>query len=357
MRFLLACLLLLAGAAVAVLLIERDRLSRALVAERARRAEAEAQGRRLQDALGSRTQEMERLSEEIQASMDQGRARERFLEELERRTRPQPASRPEPTPEERGHAQDMLALAVSLNRLLAASGHARVRFFAIERVEGKALVDVALHHLDADGLVAHAVRADRLFLVLDPAARVLRLASPRGRELLDGRWIDFGPEGFELCLGEVDPAPWKLFALAPVEILPEPPPPPEPPRPIFDRTERKEWLRRFALLLQAEPGFTRRRYRLEALENLEPGGFQGVTLLGYTPAGLLAERFQAGRLRVEAAAEGGIRLLLRDGFHEDEKGRHDLPQAGYLLYFPGADREAWAKALGDRFHCRGPENP
>ncbi len=245
-------------------------------------------------------------------------------------------------------ARAMVPLTQALNRCLRLSGYSRLRFFSIEGREGKALVGVDLHHLDASGLIDHVVRAEKLYLTLDPAARTLRLTSPRGKELAGGKWVSYDREGWELVLPGIDPKPWKSLGFPVVEILPEPPPK-LPERRPFPYEERRSWMDRFQALLLGEPSLQGRVFRLVKLGGLTPKGFREVELLGYTSKGLLVERFRAKEMRVERASGRGVRFVLLQGFHESSLGKQPLPPGGFLLYFPGAKASEWARSLGSRF--------
>ncbi len=347
--FLAGILVLALAGSTAWLFQSAEEARRTLRLEKTRRKRAEAQVARLEAGIGALRKEVEGLWEQLARAREQKEGRDRILDEIERKL----ASRRErpPTPQWRKRleqARAMIPLTAALNRALRLSGASRLRFFSIGGREGKALLDVNLHHLDSTGLIDRVVRAEKLYLTLDPARRELRITCPRGKILQEGKWVPFGPEGWELLVPMVDPEPWKGLAFPVVEILPEPPPGPAS-RPAFPYWERKLWLDRFQALLSGEPSLEKHLFRLLSLGGLTPRGFREVELLGYTPKGLLVERFRAEELRVERAAGKGIRFVLFRGIHEDSLGSRPLPPGGFLLYFPGARPSEWARALGDRF--------
>ncbi|GEM_PF-3715344 len=339
----------LPAAAAGFLYIQLGETSRLASLERRRRARAEEAVARMETRLGTLHKEVEGLWEQLDEVRAWKAGRERLLEEIEKKLSLRAGKRPEPDWKKRlARARAMVPLTVALNRCLRESGYSRLRFFSIQGREGKALVGVDLHHLDASGLIDHVVRVEKLYLTLDPAARTLRLTSPRGKELVGGKWVSFDREGWELVLPGIDPKPWKGLGFPVVEILPEPPPKRPRTRP-FPYEERRFWMDRFQALLLGEPSLQGRVFRLVKLGGLTPKGFRDVELLGYTSKGLLVERFRAKELRVERASGRGVRFVLLQGFHESSLGKGALPQGGYLLYFPGARPSEWARSLGSRF--------
>ncbi len=339
---------LAAGAAV-FLYIRLGETKRLASLERERRIRAEEALAGMETRMGALRKEVDGLWEQLDEAREWKNGRDRLLEEVEKKLALRSKRPPQPDWKKRlARARAMLPLTEALNRCLRLSGYSRLRFFSIQGREGKTLLGVDLHHLDASGLVDHVVKAEKLYLTLDPGARTLRLTSPRGKELDGGKWVSFGREGWELVLPGIDPKPWKGLGFPVVEILPEPPRK-RPEAPPFPYEERRSWLDRFQALLLGEPSLQGRIFRLVSLGGLTPRGFKGVELLGYTPKGLLVERFRAKELRVERASGQGIRFVLLQGSHESSLGKQPLPPGGFLLYFPGAKASEWARSLGDRF--------
>ncbi len=317
--------------------------------ETERRLRAERAVERMESRMAALRKEVEGLWEQLDKAREGKAAGERLLDEIEKRLSARSTPPPDPDWKKRlARARAMVPLAAALNRALRLSGYTRLRFFSIQGREGKALLGVDLHHLDRTGLIDRVVKADRLYLTLDPGAKTLRLTSPKGKELVGGKWVAFGEEGWDLVLPGIDPAPWKALGFPVLEILPQPPPKPVA-RPSFSFEERRAWMDRFQALLMGEPSLQGHVFRLISLGGLTPRGFREVELLGYTPKGLLVERFKAKELQVERSSGGGVRFVLRGGFHESSLGRSPFPPGGFLLFFPRAKAPEWARSLGTRF--------
>lgn len=200
-----------------------------------------------------------------------------------------------------------------------------------------AIGPVVFRCLDERGQLAGSVRAERLRLEASLAAHTLTLVLEGGFESRGGEPVPFEGGVRRITLRDVDPEPW-------LAECPE----------LFDHSAlaranddgawslsavRRELNR--LLALDTRLGW----YRLHSLGGVRGEELVDVQLEELEPAGRLARRMFADRLRL-VLEDGGVALELRDGAFVHGREKQPFRDGLHRIFLPAADVAAWrASAL------------
>jgi len=198
-----------------------------------------------------------------------------------------------------------------------------------------AMGPVVFRCLDERGLLTGSVRAERLRLEASRAAHTLTLVLEQGFESHGGERVPFTDGVRRITLRDTDPEPW-------LAECPE----------LFDSAElaranddglwplaavRRELNR--LLALDTGPGW----YRLHSLGGVRGTELVDVQLEEFEPAGRLARRMFADRLRL-SLEDGSVVLELRDGAYVRGGEKQPFRDGLHRIVLPAADVAAWRAA-------------
>lgn len=230
--------------------------------------------------------------------------------------------------------EENLALVQRINGALRRNGGGWLRMLSLESRDGKVLRDVMLNVVGQDGLSQGSYLASSCKILMDRESGRVRLLLGKGIRFALKKKLPYD-DGLELAFESHWP---RLFAKDLHELITFEGEWPKPKPKIQAHGDLKVlrlWRERLDAFFEAL-AVKGPRLELQDLKGVGLGDFDGVSLFGYTKAGILERRMKASRMEFWIDKDRDrVELRLMDGYVEDEAGRVEFPKKTWRMVLPG----------------------
>jgi len=231
--------------------------------------------------------------------------------------------------------KENLALVQRINGALRRNGGGWLRMLSLDSRDGKVLQNVMLNVVDQDGLSQGSYLASTCRILMDRESGRVRLLLGKGIRFAMKKKLPYD-DGLELAFESHWP---RLFAKDLHELITFegewPKPKPKKIQTHGDLKVLRLWRERLDAFFEAL-AVKGPRLELQDLKGVGLGDFDGVSLFGYTKAGILERRMKASRMEFWIDKDRDrVELRLVDGYVEDEAGRVEFPKKTWRMVLPG----------------------